>query len=144
MRSIKIRALLDTNVFIYAYEIPESNSNLIINALNNGLFEALITESTFKEVYRYFRKHYSKKLADAFRIYLFAVCKLIFSYQLKEHTAKYLNLVNERDLEQVIAVKEFGIKYLVSYDKHFESLDEYRTPRQFAELLGLRAYLVNY
>jgi predicted nucleic acid-binding protein len=144
LRSIKIRALLDTNVFIYAYEIPESNSNLIINALNNGLFEALITESTFKEVYRYFRKHYSKKLADAFRIYLFAVCKLIFSYQLKEHTAKYLNLVNERDLEQVIAVKEFGIKYLVSYDKHFESLDEYRTPRQFAELLGLRAYLVNY
>ena len=144
MRSIKIRALLDTNVFIYAYEIPESNSNLIINALNNGLFEALITESTFKDVYRYFRKHYSKKLADAFRIYLFAVCKLIFSYQLKEHTAKYLNLVNERDLEQVIAVKEFGIKYLVSYDKHFESLDEYRTPRQFAELLGLRAYLVNY
>ena len=144
MRSIKIRALLDTNVFIYAYEIPESNSNLIINALNNGLFEALITESTIKEVYRYFRKHYSKKLADAFRIYLFAVCKLIFSYQLKEHTAKYLNLVNERDLEQVIAVKEFGIKYLVSYDKHFESLDEYRTPRQFAELLGLRAYLVNY
>jgi hypothetical protein len=73
---------------------------LIINALNNGLFEALITESTFKEVYRYFRKHYSKKLADAFRIYLFAVCKLIFSYQLKERTAKYLNLVNERDLEQ--------------------------------------------
>jgi predicted nucleic acid-binding protein len=144
LRSIKIRALLDTNVFIYAYEIPESNSNLIINALNNGLFEALITESTFKDVYRYFRKHYSKKLADAFRIYLFAVCKLIFSYQLKEHTAKYLNLVNERDLEQVIAVKEFGIKYLVSYDKHFESLDEYRTPRQFAELLGLRAYLVNY
>jgi predicted nucleic acid-binding protein len=144
LRSIKIRALLDTNVFIYAYEIPESNSNLIINALNRGLFEAVITESTFKEVYSYFRKHYSKKLADAFRIYLFAVCKLVFSYQLKEHFAKYLKLVNEKDLEQVIAVKEFGIKYLVSYDKHFEGLDEYRTPKQFAELLGLRAYKVNY
>lgn len=135
---------MDTNVFIYAYEIPRSNSNLIINALNSGLFEAIITESTFKEVYSYFRKHYSKKLADTFRIYLFVACKLIYSYQLKEHSTKYLNLVNEKDLEQVIAVRELGIKYLVSYDKHFEGLDEYKTPKQFAELLGLRAYQVNY
>jgi predicted nucleic acid-binding protein len=144
LRSIKVRALLDTNVFIYAYEIPESNSNLIIDVLNRGLFEAVITESTFKEIYRYFRKYYSKKLADAFRIYLFTACKLIFSYQLEEHSAKYVTLVNEKDLEQVVAVREFGIKYLVSYDRHFEGLDEYRTPKQFAELLGLRAHMVNY
>ena len=144
MKSIKIRALLDTNVFIYAYEIPQSNSNLIINALNSSLFEAIIAESTFKEVYRYFRKHYSKRLADAFRIYLFTVCTIIFSRQLKEHSAKYVHLINENDLEQLAAVIEFGIKYLVSYDRHFEGIEEYRTPRQFAELLGLQTRLVNY
>lgn len=88
MRSIKIRALLDTNVFIYTYEIPDSNSNIIIKALNRSLFEAIITELTFK-VYRYFRKHYSKRLADVFRIYLFAVCKIVFSQQLGEHFTKY-------------------------------------------------------
>ena len=144
MRSIKIRALLDTNVFIYAYEIPDSNSNIIIKALNRSLFEAIITELTFKEVYRYFRKHYSKRLADTFRIYLFAVCKIVFSQQLGEHFTKYARLVNEKDLEQVVAVREFGIKYLVSYDKHFESIEEYRTPKQFAEFLGLQTYPVNY
>jgi len=144
LKSIKIRALLDTNVFIYAYEIPQSNSNLIINALNSSLFEAIITESTFKEVYRYFRKHYSKRLADVFRIYLFTVCTIIFSRQLKEHSARYAHLINEKDLEQVAAVREFGIKYLVSYDRHFEGIEEYRTPRQFAELLGLQTRLVNY
>jgi predicted nucleic acid-binding protein len=144
LKSIKIRALLDTNIFIYAYEIPESNSDLVINALNNGLFEAIITESAFKEVYRYFRKYHSKRLADAFRIYLFAVCKIIYSYQLDEYSAEYARLVNEKDLEQVIAVKEFGIKYLVSYDKHYEGIEEYRTPRQFAELLKLKARPVNY
>ena len=89
MKSIKIRALLDTNVFIYAYEIPDSNSNVIIKALNRSLFEAIITELTFKEVYRYFRKYYSKRLADAFRIYLFAACKIVFSQQLAEHFTKY-------------------------------------------------------
>jgi len=144
LKSIKIRALLDTNVFIYAYEIPQSNSNLIINALNQDLFEAIITESTLKEVYGYSRKHYSKRLADAFRVYLFAVSKMIFSYQLKEHSTKYTDLINEKDLEQVTAVRELGIKYIVSYDKHFEGLQEYRTPKRFVELLGLRAHPTNY
>ena len=99
---------------MYAYEIPESNSDLVINALNNGLFEAVITESAFKEMYRYFRKYPSKNLADAFRIYLFAVCTIVYSYQLEGHSAEYAHLINEKDLEHVIAVKEFGIKYLVS------------------------------
>ena len=144
MRSIRIRALLDTNIFKYAYEIPESNSNFIIKALNHGLFEAIITESTFKEVYRYFRKHYSKGLADAFRIYLFTVCKIVFSYQLDERSARYASLVNERDLEQVTAVRGFGMRYLVSYDRHFEGLEEYTTPKQFVELLELQTHPVNY
>jgi predicted nucleic acid-binding protein len=144
LKSIKIRALLDTNVFIYAYEIPESNSELLINALNSGVFEAVITESAFKEVYRYFRKHYHKRSADAFRVYLFAVCEIIYSHQLEEHSAEYAHLINEKDLEQVVAVKELGIKYLVSYDNHFEGKEEYRTPKQFAEILKLKMRTANY
>jgi len=69
---------------------------------------------------------------------------MIFSYQLDKHSAKYANLINEKDLEQVTAVKQSGLKYLVSYDKHFEGLEEYVTPRQFVELLGLRARPVNH
>ena len=144
MKSIKTRALLDTNVFIYAYEIPKSNSNLIINALNQDLFEAIITESTLKEVYRYFRKHYSKKLADTYRVYMFVTCKTIFSHQLKEHLTKYASLINKKDLEQLTAVRELGIKYLVSYDKHFERLEEHRTPKQFTQLLRLQTTPTNY
>jgi hypothetical protein len=72
------------------------------------------------------------------------VCKIVFSQQLVEHFTKYARLVNEKDLEQVVAVREFGIKYLVSYDKHFESIEEYRTPKQFAEFLGLQTHPVNY
>jgi predicted nucleic acid-binding protein len=144
LKSVKIRALVDTNIFIYAYETPESNSSPIINALSQGLFEAIITESTFKEVYRYFRRHYLKSLADTVRIYLFAVCKIIFSHQLEEKSSKYTELINRKDLEQVIAVREYGIKYLVSYDEHFEDLEEYITPKQFVNLLGLKARPISY
>ena len=143
-RSIQLRALLDTNVFVYAFETPKSNSNLIINALNQNQFEAIITESTFKEVYQYFKKHYSKKLADEFRVYLFATCKIIFTYQLNQHTTKYVSQINQKDLEQLTATRELGIKYLVSYDKHFKGIEEHKTPKQFAKILGIQTYSTNY
>jgi len=142
--SIRLRALLDTNVFIYAFEIPKSNSNLILKALNQDQFEAIVTESTFREVYRYLRKHYSKKLADEYRVYLFTVCKIVFSHQLQPHLVKYIDEINDRDIEQLTAVREFGIKYLVSYDKHFADIEEYKTPKQFAKILRLGTHLTDY
>jgi len=142
--SIKLRALLDTNVFIYAFEVSKSNSNHILNALNQNQFEAIITESTFKEVYQYFRKHYSKKLADQFRVYLFTTCKIVFSHQLQPHLKKYIDQINRKDIEQLTSARELGIKYIVSYDKHFTDVEEYRTPKQFAKILRLRTYLTEY
>ncbi len=75
---------------------------------------------------------------------MFITCKTIFSHQLKEHLTKYTSLINKKDLEQATAVRELGIKYLVSYDKHFKNLEEHRTPKQFAQLLGLRTTPSNY
>jgi predicted nucleic acid-binding protein len=132
--------LLDTNVFIYAFETPKSNSWFIIDALNQKRFEAVITESTFKEVYKHFKKRYNKKLADQYRIYLFTACKIVFSHQLKEHFPKYASLINTKDLEQLVATRELGIKYLVSYDKHFQGIEEHKTPKQFATILRLKVH----
>lgn len=44
---MKCRVFLDTNVFIYAFEFPESNSNKIIGLLNKGQIEAVISEYCF-------------------------------------------------------------------------------------------------
>ena len=142
--NLKLRALLDTNVFIYAHEIPKSNSSNIIDALNKNRFEAIITESTFKEVYKYFRKHYGKKLADQYRVYLFTACKTVFRRQLATHFNKYAHFINAKDLEQLVAAKELGLKYLVSYDKHFEESEEHKTPKQFAVILELKVYPTEY
>jgi len=142
--SIKLRALLDTHVFIYAFETPKSNSYLIINALNQNRFEAIITESTFKEVYRHFKKQYTKKLADQYRIYLFTTCKIVFNHQLRDYFHKYAKFINDKDLEQLAATRELGIKYLVSYDKHFQGIEEHRTPKQFAIILGLKVHATDY
>ena len=59
---MKLRVFLDTNVF-YAFEFPECNSNKIINLLNKGQIEAVISERVVNEVQAYFKKFYSKDLA---------------------------------------------------------------------------------
>jgi len=39
------RVFLDTNLFIYAFEFPRSNSKKIVDLLNQNKFEAIISEA---------------------------------------------------------------------------------------------------
>jgi predicted nucleic acid-binding protein len=136
---MKRRVFLDTNVFIYAFEFSESNSNKIISLLNNGEIEAVISERVIKEVHSYFKKFYDKDLAAYFRDYLLKTCTVVFSAAVKKEMVKYKNQINDKDLEQLAVVKKLGIKFLIAYDKDFEGFEEYITPKAFIEQSGLKA-----
>ncbi len=47
----------------------------------------------------------------------------------------YRGQIKEKDLEQLAAVRKFGIKYLIALDRDFEGQEEYMTPRQFVKLM---------
>lgn len=133
---MKYRVFIDTNVFIYAFEFTDSNSNTIIELLNDEKIEAVISERVVKEVYNYFRKYHGKGLADTFRKYLFEACKVVLASDVKTAMNRYRGEIKDKDLEQLAAVKEFGIKYLIALDRDFEGQEEYRTPAEFVELMG--------
>lgn len=141
---LKPRVFLDTNVFVYAFEFPNSNSRLIIDLLNEGEVEAVVSERVFKELYRYFRRFHSKGLTDEFRVYMFSTCQLILSSEVCDKTSRYRGEVKDKDLEQLITVREYGIKHLVSYDKDFEDVKEYITPREFVRQLGIEPRQTEY
>ena len=132
---MKYRIFLDTNVFIFAFEFPDSNSNTIIELLNDGKIEAIISERVIKEVYRYFKKYYDKNLSDSFRNYLYKACRIILARDVRDTMKKYRGQIKEKDLEQLAVVKKYGIKYIISLDRDFKVQEEYRTPRQFVELI---------
>ncbi len=132
---MKHRIFIDTNVFIFAFEFPDSNSNTIIELLNDGKIEALISERVIKEVYRYFKKFYDKNLADHFRNYLYETCRIILARDVKDTVKTYSRQIKEKDLEQLAVVKKYGIKYLISLDRDFIGQEEYKTPKQFVELI---------
>jgi predicted nucleic acid-binding protein len=135
---MKPRVFLDTNIFIFAFEFPESNSGKIIDLLNQGKIEAVISQRVFKEIVNYFRKYYNKELADKFRRYILQSCSLVLEYDIKDSMAMLKNEIKEKDLEQIATVKKFGLKYLVSLDRHFEKFEEYITPKEFIKILGIK------
>ena len=141
---MKRRIFLDTNVFIYAFEFPECNSGKIINLLNKGQIEAIISEQVLKEVQAYFKKYYSKDLAAIFRDYLLRTCTVVFSVDVKREMSKYKKVIKSKDLEQLAVVKKLGIKFLISYDRDFEAFEEYITPKEFMKEMGIKAELSNY
>ena len=132
---MKIRVFIDTTTFIYAFEFPMSNSAKIINFLNKGEIEAIISEQVLKEVTRYFEKFHNIKLARRFRRYLLDNCIVIMKNDLLDMIDKVKGQIKEKDLEQLATTKKYGIKYLIAYDKDFEAFDEYFTPRRFLEIL---------
>jgi len=132
---MKHRIFLDTNVFIFAFEFPDSNSNTIIELLNDGKIEVIISERVIKEIYRYFKKYYDKNLADSFRNFLYKACTIILAKDVKDTMKKYSGQIKEKDLEQLAVVKKYGIKYIISLDRDFIGQEEYRKPRQFIELI---------
>ena len=136
---MKYRIFLDTNVFIYAFEFPESNSNKIIGLLNQGLLEVVISERVLKEVQAYFKKFYNKDLSGFYRDYLLRTCTVVFSADVKKEMVKYRELIKDKDLEQLAVVKKFGIKFLVAYDRDFEGIEEYITPQAFIKEMGIKA-----
>ncbi len=132
---MKNRVFLDTNIFIYAFEFPDSNSGKIIDLLNDEIIEGIISERVVKEVYRYFRRYHRKDLADTFRKYLYDTCSVVLARDVKDAMNKYRGQIKEKDLEQLAVVREFGIKYLVALDRDFEGKEEYRTPKEFVKIL---------
>lgn len=133
---MKPRALLDTNVFVYAYERPESSSRRIVDLLNEGRLEAIITERVVREVMAYFKRHHGKDMASRFRDYLFAACTVVWPAEVAGEMTGLRGEIKEKDLEQIAAVRALGLRHLVSVDRDFEPFPEYRTPRAFLEALG--------
>jgi len=141
---MKPRIFLDTPVFIYGHEYPDSNSAVVIDLVNRNEVEAVISEQVVKEVVRYFEKFYDIETARLFRRYLFEACLVIPRQEVLEEMEKYREKIKEKDLEQLTVAKKLGIKHLISVDRDFNPFEEYSTPQQFLALLGKKSKDTNY
>ncbi len=131
------RIVIDTNVFVYGFEFPDSNSAKIIGLTNEGEIEAVITQQVLDETVRYFKNFHGKELAAEFRHYLLEVCVIFTKPELKEDTARNKGKINDKDAQQIAAAQHLQLK-LVSYDRDFEGFEEHIAPQEFIKKSGRR------
>ena len=72
----KIKAYLDTNVFIFGIERPESNSHIILDLAEEGKIIPVVSYSTLKELREYFSRSYGGETAISVIYYLISLPSL--------------------------------------------------------------------
>ncbi len=141
---MKLRVFVDTNVFIYAFEYPSSNSARIIDLLNQEKIDVVISSRVVKEVSHYFEKFHTRKLAETFRKYLLESCIVISEERVTDVMDLFRGKIKEKDLEQLAVTKALGIKYLISYDRDFEPFTEYITPKKFVVMVKIKVAVTEF
>ena len=124
------RAVLDSNVFLFGFERPRSNSHRILEKLAAGDLRGVVTDRIVREVIGYLRKYYGKDLASRFRDYILSTCDLLHEADLNVRSDLIL-LVGPKDAEALAAARALGLGRLVSTDRDFARAPERRTPREF-------------
>ena len=131
------RAVVDSNVFIFAFERPRSNSHEIVERLVRGELQGVVTDRILREVMGFFRRQYGKDLAARFRDLILLTCELVLEEDLRIDRT-FTALVGRKDAGVLAAARALGLSRVVSTDSDFSKALERRTPRAFLAELGGR------
>lgn len=136
---MKLKAFVDTNVFIYAFEYADSNSAQIIALLSQGEIELVTSERVLREVTAYLIKYHSVEHARKFRRYILDNCAVVMNSEVAKEIDSLRGQIKDKDAEQLAITKKYGIKFLIAYDRDFDKFEEYCTPKKFLLLLKRKA-----
>ena len=136
---MEFKVFLDSTVFIYSFERPNSNSRKITGLLNGNKITAVTSTRVIKEITKYFENFYDLELARKFRKYIVNSCIVIPEDIVSDFMRKLKGTIKEKDLEQLAVVRKYFIKYLIAYDRDFRNIEEYKTPKEFIKIFGLKA-----
>ncbi len=123
-----------------------SNSRLVLDAARARVFSRIgVPELVMEETCNVMERIYGRRVVFPTRTFLLRLCTPIpRSPRLREEMEKTKGIVPQKDLEVLAAARVMQADRLIAYDRHFQELAEYRTPKRMVEELGLRPYPTEY
>lgn len=142
-----IKAYLDTNIFLIFLEEEISNSELVIEAANEGLFIPVVSFHTFKEVMHNLKSRYSKDTASWMRTLIWTIQGLyiVSKDEIDSVGDKYNKLVDdEDDIPHINAYFASKCSYFVTTNRRLTQMKikknvNFLSPKDFLFELGLEA-----
>lgn len=138
--------VFDSSAIVVGLSLSESNSSLVLQAARAGEFARIaLPELVIEESSTVMQRIYGRKAAYATRVFLLRLCTIIpRGPRLTEEIERARGVVPDKDLEVLAAVRVMQADRLVPYDRHFQGLKEYRTPKRMVEDLGFEPYNTEY
>ena len=147
----KLKMYLDTNVFIFGVERPESNSRIILDLVEEGKIVPVVSYSTLEELREYFSRRYDRETAINEIYYLVSLpnLEIITRDKVKQEIKNYKGVVPDKDLPHLVSAIMAQAEYLVSYNRHFiesKAKNYIKTVKQadVLKLLGIEPQTTGY
>ena len=147
----KLRAYLDSNVFIFGKERQESNSRIILDLAEEGKIVPVISYLTLEELREYFSQKYDRETAVNEIYYLISLpnLEIVSRDKVKQKIREYRGVVVDKDLPHLISAILAKADYFVTYNRHFidSRAKEYVqviTQADFVKLLGIKPQQTSY
>ena len=133
-----MKIFIDTSVFIWATNFPESNSAKIIHLANTGQMQGIVSEKVVEELKRYFINYHSERIWFETEVIMKTKYTIVPKENIETEIRKWNGKIKEKDLEHLATVKHLKLDTLIAFDRDYKPFPEYITPKQFMKKLGLK------
>lgn len=151
MGSKRLKAYLDSNVFIFGKERPESNSRIILDLAEEGKISAVVSYLTIEELREYFKRRYNRQAATDEIYYVISLpnLEIVSKDKVKQRIYRYRGVVPDKDLPHLVSALIAEVDYFVTYNRHFlqSKAKDYTkaiTQADLVKLLGVKPEETSY
>ena len=151
MNPSKLRVYIDSNVFIFGKEDPNSNSRIILDLAEEGKIIPVVSYLTIEELREYFTRRYNRETAINEIYYLISLptLEIIPRDKTKKLITKYKGIVPDKDLPHLVSAITANADCIVTYNRHFTELktkEHIKILKQsdFIKLFGIKPQPTDY
>ncbi|MEA1870214.1 MAG: PIN domain-containing protein [Euryarchaeota archaeon] len=135
----KRRIFIDSSVLIRGLLYEESNSALVIKMVSRSELIGVINPKVVVEVLHVLRNLKNKDFASLAFSFMHSTFEIVPEEQYVEEMGRLRGVIKEKDLEHLATARASGID-IIAYDRDFDGLKEYFTPKKFLVSMNLIAY----
>ena len=133
----KKRVFIDSSVLIRGLLFEKTNSALILKMISREELIGVINRKVAYEVLHVLKELKNKDFASLSFSFIHSSFEIIPPERYSDEMDKLRGTIKEKDLEHLATARSLGID-IIAYDRDFEGIKEYFTPKEFLESMKLK------
>lgn len=135
----KRKVFIDSSVLIRGLLFEKTNSALVLKMISRKELVGVINRKVAFEVLHVLKELKDKNFASLSFSFIHSTFEIVPQEQYSEDMDSLRGTIKEKDLEHLATARSLGID-IIAYDRDFEGIKEYFTPKGFLESMKLKTY----